>query len=169
MYTQELLVHKCSQGKAVEGVHTCVIHPLWILNSTCHGGKQGRERRACQVKQHSSQTLGQCARLGRKGSPKCQKTSQTHFKNSTISQSFYKKLKFFATLSESNRNSSDMWKYQEGQKSDWFLYQAREHIQVGVCGWWLTWTHNKQLFRKNNSILLPLCTENYRPNSLDSI
>lgn len=28
MYTQELLVHKCSQGKAVEGVHTCVIHPL---------------------------------------------------------------------------------------------------------------------------------------------
>lgn len=28
VYTQELLVHKCSQGKAVEGVHTCVIHPL---------------------------------------------------------------------------------------------------------------------------------------------
>lgn len=79
------------------------------------GGRQGRERRACQVKQHSSHTLGQCARLGWKGSPKCQKTSQTHFKNSTISQRFC----FFSpTLSESNRNSFDMYKYQEGQKSD---------------------------------------------------
>lgn len=29
-------------------------------------------------------TLGHCARLGRKASPKCQKTSQTHFKNSTF-------------------------------------------------------------------------------------
>lgn len=81
VYTQELLVHKCSQGKTVEGVHTCVIHPLWILNSTCHEGKQGRERRARQVKQHCSLTLGQCASLGWKSFPKCQKTSHTHFKN----------------------------------------------------------------------------------------
>lgn len=58
VYTQELLVHKGSQGKTVEGVHTCVIHPLWILNSTCHGGgEQGREGRTCQVKQHRSHTL----------------------------------------------------------------------------------------------------------------
>lgn len=73
MYTQELLVHKCSQGKAVEGVHTCVIHPLWILNSTCHGEKRGRENRGCQVKQRRSHTSGKFTGLGRKGSPQFQK------------------------------------------------------------------------------------------------
>lgn len=34
MYTQELLVHQSSQGKAVKGIHAGIIYSFWIFDFT---------------------------------------------------------------------------------------------------------------------------------------
>ena len=52
MYAQELLVHEGSERQAVEGIHTGVVHPLRILNSTCHGGNRANQTPGRSVLTH---------------------------------------------------------------------------------------------------------------------
>lgn len=167
VYTQELLVHKCSQGKAVEGVHTCVIHPLWILNSTCHGGEtgQGKGKHA----KSNNAALIHWGSVLETGTEKALRSAKKLPKHTFKKQHNFTALLWFfpSSRSESNRNTSDMCKYRKGQK---ILTESCTGLE-GAFKWAFEvdgWTGRiiNSFLEKNNSILLPLCTETHRPDSI---
>lgn len=101
---------KGRQSKA--SIHASYTLSEYLILPVMGENRAGRSR-TCQIKQPRSRTLGQCASLGWRGLSKGPKKLPLHVLKTA---QFHSTFMHFFFLFESNRNSSDMCKYQGRKK-----------------------------------------------------